>query len=191
LASFVTIFDLEFTAWEGSMARGWLAPGEFREVVQIGAVRLDAGSLAVTASFDRLVRPRLNPDLSPYFEALTGITNARLKAGGTDFLPAYRAFAEFAGDGPIAAFGHDEWVLADNLRLYGITDAPALPPFLDLRGWFAEHGIDPRGLHSCDVGPLLGVPFAGRMHNALDDATSLAAALAVMAARGARIGAAA
>ena len=37
------VFDLEFTAWEGSLARHWLAPGEFKEVVQIGAVRLDGG----------------------------------------------------------------------------------------------------------------------------------------------------
>ena len=33
----ITIFDLEFTAWECSMARHWLTPGEFKEVVQIGA----------------------------------------------------------------------------------------------------------------------------------------------------------
>ena len=34
----ITVFDLEYTAWECSMARRWLAPGEFKEVVQIGAV---------------------------------------------------------------------------------------------------------------------------------------------------------
>ena len=38
----LTVFDLEFTAWECSMASHWLRPGEFKEVVQIGAVRLDA-----------------------------------------------------------------------------------------------------------------------------------------------------
>ena len=40
----LTVFDLEYTAWECSMARSWLTPGEFREVVQIGAVKLDADS---------------------------------------------------------------------------------------------------------------------------------------------------
>lgn len=187
VAATLVIFDLEFTAWECSMARHWLSPGEFKEVVQIGAVKLDTATLETVAEFDALVRPRVNPELSPYFEALTGISNAQAAREGVDFLEAYRDFAAFAAGGEIAAFGHDEWVLEDNLRLYGIRGAPGLPLFHDLRSWFAGQGIDPRGLHSCDIGPALGVPFAGRIHNALDDARSLAAGLAVMASRGARL----
>ncbi len=102
-----------------------------------------------------------------------------------DFRTAYDRFLAFAGDGPIAAFGRDEKVLEENLRLYGIKDAKPLPLFYDLRGWFAVQGMDPRGRHSCEIGPALGVPFAGRSHNALDDARSLAAGMEVIAARGA------
>src|SRR4051812_45546913 len=176
----LTVFDLEYTAWECSMARRWLAPGEFREVVQIGAVKLDADSFAVLAEFDVLVRPRINHSLSPYFEKLTGITTARVVRTGCDFATAYARFLDFAGEGPIAAFGRDERVLEDNMRLYGIANARPLPPFYDLRGWFAALGIDPRGLHSCDLAPALGLAFAGRIHNALDDARSIASAMAAM-----------
>jgi inhibitor of KinA sporulation pathway (predicted exonuclease) len=180
----ITIFDLEYTAWECSMARSWLTPGEFREVVQIGAVRLDADSFAVKAEFEVLVRPRFNPELSPYLENLTGITRDQVAGRGVDFRAAYDRFLAFAGDCPIAAFGHDEQVLEENLRLYGIRDAKSLPLFYDLRGWFAVQGVDPRGRHSCEIGPALGVPFVGRSHNALDDARSLAAGMEVIAARG-------
>jgi len=76
-------------------------------------------------------------------------------------------------------------VLQANLRLYGMTGARALPLFYDLRGWFAAMGVDPRGLHSCDLGPALGLGFAGQIHNALDDARAIAGAMAAMAARGA------
>ena len=183
----VTIFDLEYTAWECSMARSWLTPGEFREVVQIGAVRLDADSFAVQAEFDVLIKPRFNPQLSPYFENLTGITSDQVARRGVDFQTAYDQFLAFAGDCPIAAFGRDEKVLEENLRLYGITDAKPLPLFYDLRGWFAVQGLDPRGRHSCEIGPALGVPFVGRSHNALDDAKSLAAGMAAIAVRGARL----
>ena len=34
-AATLTVFDLEFTAWECSMASQWLRPGEFKEGVQI------------------------------------------------------------------------------------------------------------------------------------------------------------
>jgi inhibitor of KinA sporulation pathway (predicted exonuclease) len=182
----ITIFDLEYTAWECSMARHWLTPGEFKEVVQIGAVKLDADSFCVLDEFEILLRPRINPLLSPYFEKLTGITSDRVARQGEDFALGYVRFLEFADDGPIAAFGHDERVLEHNIRLYGMPGARALPVFYDLRGWFAALGVDPRGMLSCDLAPALGVPVAGRAHNALDDARAIAAAMAVMASRGAR-----
>ncbi len=181
----ITVFDLEFTAWECSMASHWLRPGEYKEVVQIGAVKLDATTFEALSEFDILVRPRINAVLSPYFENLTGITNDAVAARGVDFEHAYERFLEFAGDGPICAFGHDEWVLEENIRLYGLKGLRRLPVFQDLRAWFAEHQVDPRGLHSCDIGPSLGAPFVGRAHNALDDARSVAAGMEIIAARSA------
>jgi inhibitor of KinA sporulation pathway (predicted exonuclease) len=183
-APHLTIFDLEFTAWEGSVARQWLGPGEFKEVVQIGAVRLNLQSLALEDSFDCLVRPRINSVLSDYVENLTGISNRRLTEEGVDFEIAYRRFLGFAKGGTIAAFGHDEWVLEENIRLYGLKDLPPLPEFLELRDWFSQRGVDPRGLHSCDIGPKLGVPFEGQKHDALCDARSIAAGMTVLLKRG-------
>jgi inhibitor of KinA sporulation pathway (predicted exonuclease) len=183
-APILTVFDLEYTAWECSMARRWLAPGEFKEVVQIGAIKLDADSFAVLGEFDMLVRPRINTVLSPYFEKLTGITNEKVDRQGVDFAVAYQRFLDFTEKGPIAAFGQDQLVLEDNFRLYGMSEAPTLPVFYDLRGWFAALGLDPRGMHSCDLAPALGVAFAGQTHNALHDARAVAGAMAVMATRG-------
>ena len=187
MISALVIFDLEFTAWSDSMAGHWLAPGQFKEVVQIGAVRLDIERLAVTASFDCLVRPRINPALSEYLENLTGIGNARLAKEGVDFETAYRRFVEFAEGNVIASFGHDEWVLEENIRLHGLKSAPALPRFLELREWFDRQGFNPKGLHSCDIGPLLGVPFEGQKHDALCDARSIAAGMSVLLKRGAKL----
>ena len=186
-APHLTIFDLEFTAWDGSLARQWLGPGEFKEVVQIGAVRLNLQSLQMEGSFDGLVRPRVNPVLSDYFENLTGISNRRLAADGDDFEIAYRRFLDFAGGGVIAAFGHDEWVLEGNIRLYGLKGLPPMPEFLELRQWFFDRGVDPKGLRSCDIGPRLGVPFEGQMHDALCDARSIAEGMTVLLKRGAKL----
>ena len=89
------VFDLEFTAWEGSMAACWLRPGEFQEIVQIGAVKVDEDFNA-GETFALLVRPRFNPVLSPYLEGLTGITNEAMRAGSVDF-------AEHFEDGLVGA----------------------------------------------------------------------------------------
>ncbi len=178
----LTVFDLEYTAWEGSMARAWLEPGQFREVVQIGAVKLNAESFAVLDELDLLVVPRINGCLSAYFENLTGITGEMVARSGVDFGAAYDRLLDFAGDEPLAAFGRDDRVLQENLRLYGIK-ARALPLFYDLRAWFALQGVDPRGRLACEIAPALGMRM-GRAHNALEDARGLAAAMAVLAESG-------
>jgi DNA polymerase III epsilon subunit-like protein len=179
------VFDLEFTAWEGSMAACWLRPGEFQEIVQIGAVKVDEDFNA-GETFALLVCPRINPVLSPYLEGLTGITNEAMRAKGVDLAEAYRAFLAFCGGLPVVAFGRDDLVFIDNLRLYGMSDAPPLPPYFNVKAWMEELGIDTRGLHACDVAPSVGVPFSGHRHNGLDDALSVAAGIAALIARGAR-----
>ncbi len=179
------LFDLEFTAWAGSMAGRWLAPGEFREVVQIGAVKVDAVTLDALETFECLVRPRLNPVISDYLQSLTGITNDALAARGLDFAPAYDRFVAFAKGGTIAAFGRDDLVLKENLALYGIRDAASLPPHTNIIPWLFENGIDPRGRHACDVAALCGTSFEGREHDALDDARSIAAGIRALVGRGA------
>jgi inhibitor of KinA sporulation pathway (predicted exonuclease) len=179
------VFDLEFTAWEGSMRHRWLRPGEFKEVVQIGAVKVDAATLDVVDRFDVLVRPRINPVLSSYLENLTGIRNDDVRARGRDFAQAYADFLGFCGDAVTSAFGRDDLVLDENLRLYGLAAPTAVSEFRDSRPWFRDQGFATSGLHSCDIGPKLGVPFEGRAHNALADSVSVAAGMAVLVKRGA------
>ncbi len=180
------VYDLEFTAWEGSMRHRWLRPGEFKEVVQIGAVKVDAASLAVRDRFSIFVRPRINPGLSPYLEKLTGITSDTVREHGLDFADAFSEFLAFADGAVCASFGRDELVFEENLRLYGLAASPRTPEFRDLRPWFRANGIDTRGLHSCEIGPRLGVPFEGKAHNALADSLSVVAGMQVLVARGAR-----
>ena len=178
------IFDLEFTAWEGSMRHRWLRPGEFREVVQIGAAKVDPVSLDVLETFDVLVKPRINPQLSCYLEKLTGIDSAEVAANGHDFEAAFEDFLAFVDGAKTSAFGRDDLIFEDNARLYGLAPRP-LAGFHDLQPWFRANGFDTRGLHSCEVGPTLGVPFDGHAHNALADSLSLAAGMKVMVERGA------
>lgn len=179
------VFDLEFTAWEGSMAARWSRPGEFTELVQIGAARLDAESFEEQGTLDLLVKPRLNPVLSDYFVQLTGIGNDEMAARGIDFAQAYEEFRRFAGGARIFAFGRDDLIFDANLKLYGLHDLPPLPPYTNIVPWLILNGIDPKGRNACDVGPLAGVPFAGRKHNALADARSVASGIEALVARGA------
>jgi inhibitor of KinA sporulation pathway (predicted exonuclease) len=179
-------YDLEYTAWEGSVANRWLAPGQFREVVQIGAVKTDPVTLDPVAEFEVLVRPRINKVLSAYLENLTGITNAALAERGVDLHEAYERFVDFAGDGPIISFGRDDIVLMHNLALYGISNARPLPQHINVAPWLNENGVTTKGLHACDVARACGAAFKGREHDALEDSRSLVAGARALIGRGAR-----
>jgi len=182
----VVIFDLEFTAWEGSRESGWARSGEYREVVQIGAVKLDAASLKEVDWFDMLVKPRVNPVLSEYFVQLTGIANQALSARAVDFITAYAAFLDFVGGIHSWAHGRDDLVLAQNLRLYGWQGGFPTLTYSNAIPWFAEQGVNLKGKHASDVPEAVGATFVGRKHEALADARGVAAGFIALIGKGAK-----
>lgn len=178
------VFDVEFTAWDNSMATGWRMPGQFKEIIQIGAVRVDS-AFRVTDRFSQLIRPGINYVLTPYLEAVTGISNADLDAHAVSFPEGWRGFRTFCGDLPLIAYGRDDLVAEQNLRLHRM---PAhLPHYINIVSWVRQQGVavDIRNGHGCDIGPGVGVPFEGQPHNALCDAASLAAGIAALMDQGA------
>jgi inhibitor of KinA sporulation pathway (predicted exonuclease) len=184
-AQMAVVFDLEFTAWAGSQERRWSLPNERPEIVQIGAVKLDASSLRVVDEFEILVQPRLNPVLSDYLVALTGITNDAMRSRGVDFVVAYRAFLDFVGPARIFAFGRDDLILQDNLKLYGWSRELPVPRYVNVFPWLGENGADLSGKNACDVAEAAGARFEGQRHDALCDARGVAAGMLALIAKGA------
>ncbi len=70
------IFDLEATCWDGNVM------GRIQEIIEIGALRLDAYGKQVD-SFERFVRPLRHPMLSMYCRNLTGIQQADIDQART------------------------------------------------------------------------------------------------------------
>src|SRR5262249_34374245 len=147
-------------------------------------VKLDADSLKTVGEFQMLVRPRVNPVLSDYLVALTGITNEQLQTHGVDFITAYRAFLDFCGDARLWAFGRDDLIFETNLKLYA-WDALFVPPYTNAIPWFAANGVDLTGKHACHVATAAGAVFEGKEHDALEDARSVAIGIIALIQRGA------
>jgi inhibitor of KinA sporulation pathway (predicted exonuclease) len=178
----LVVYDLEYTAWEGSWARGWSGPGEHREIIQIGAVRLSA-DFTELAAIDVVVRPRINPLLSPYIMALTGLSQARLDAEGVDIAEAFARLAAFAApDLPLASNGIDSEIITENCGLARLPD-PCPGRWINV-----EHRIAAavgRRPHSAELPGLFGLPGDARGHDALADARAVAGTLKVLWQRGA------
>jgi DNA polymerase III, alpha subunit (gram-positive type) len=115
------IFDTEYTSWEGAHARHWSGDGEYRELIQLGAIQVR--NLQETDNLVVYSRPVINPQLSDFITALTGVTQRDVEEKGVSFLEAYEPFMGWVGDLPVVSFGTDEGVLVENheLQQTGVT----------------------------------------------------------------------
>ena len=181
----VIVFDTEFTAWAGSMERKWQGPGEFREIVQIGAVCIDAKSFAERASFQVLIRPVLNPVLSDYFVALTRITNERVAEEGLDFEAGIAKFADFIGKRAMFCYGRDDLIIARNSERLGKAMCWPHTNATNLRDWLTDVGVKLSGVSSGQLAKHVGSVSQGMIHDALVDARSLAEAVRYLVKNGA------
>lgn len=177
----VVIFDTEYTTWEGSRARGWSAPGEYREVVQIAAQRIDLASGAVQAEFAEYVHPRINNTLSTFFIELTGITQDTIDTHGRDFLPVYREFVSWVGECAVYSYGSskasDGDILAENLALYDLAEPYDATRYHNLRPLFQAAGIPVEQYSSGQLYQAFNLSLSGHVHNAMHDVRSLAQSL--------------
>jgi inhibitor of KinA sporulation pathway (predicted exonuclease) len=170
------VMDLEFTAWPGSVETGWSRPGEFREIVQIGAVRL-SGHLTEEAELCAYVRPQRNPVLSRYFIELTGISQRTVDGQGLQLTDALRRLSLFAIDAPIISNGGDGDLILENCHLAGIASPLAADRFLDIRAELsAMLGLRGDEADSYRLPEAIGLPKTAA-HDALADARAVADAI--------------
>jgi len=173
----VVIADLEYTSWAGAQESGWSAPGQFREIVQIGAVRVDVGDgFAEAAHFSVLVCPTINPELSDYFTALTGITNDAVARDGIGLKDALTGFADFAGAHTILSHGRDELVIGEDCALKELRNPFAAADWRDINP--PIHAVTGQRLMSSELPAFFGLDAVGPAHDALADARALARVLA-------------
>lgn len=174
----ILIFDTEFTAWPGSLERGWTRPDEHREIVQIGGVLLDRDCEEIGA-FSHLVRPILNPVLSQYLVDLTGITNGELDAHAASLADVLEQFVTFCSTASmVCSFGTDDEVIQANCDLIGLKNPMALVPVLDIRSCLCEAGNVKTEDTDCGRLPLaFGLAQQPKSHNALSDARAVASVL--------------
>lgn len=108
------------------------------EIVQIGAVKLDA-SFQTVDELRLLIRPQYYTRMHRRIASLTGIRDKDLQEKGVPFPEAFRMFMDWAGE----EFAYMTWsrsdlpMLIDNMLLHGI-DASRLPVTYDIQRMFSR-----------------------------------------------------
>ena len=175
------VFDLEFTSWPGSNERNWSLPNEDREIIQIGAVKIETtGDMREVDSFQILVRPLKNPILSNYIVNLTAITQEKVEKEGILFPLALSRFINFIGEHPIDILfnGGDKEVIEENCQIHNIPFLSIFKKSTDLKIYFSEVlGISRKNCTSGMLPELFGLNNHEKQHDALGDARSISQAL--------------
>ena len=173
----VVILDTEFTTWKGALENNWGEDWQHREIVQIGAVKVDVDTLEIKDKFDRLVLPEINPLLSDFFIELTGITNEQVQMNGIPFEEAFEKFTNFVDNDTAYCYGWDGDVFEENVHLIGKCEWHGVINFETLHPYFKGQGVDTSKINSGKLAEHFGVDIEIREHNAMDDVYSIHAAL--------------
>lgn len=120
-----TIIDTEFTSWDGSLKRNWSQPSEYREIVNIGLLRITVtrNQIIVGRAMELYFSPLFAPTLSNYFVELTGITQASLE-GKPSFNSCWQLIVDFIGNSTPLSNGNDGQIIRENLFLHKMCSPP-------------------------------------------------------------------
>lgn len=174
------IYDTEYTTWEGALERGWSGENEYREIVQIGAIKVRRETLEIIDTLDIYLRPRINSVLSDFFVQLTGITNEKIEEEGIDFVEATEKFGAFGHQQIAYSYGNDMVHFGENMALYDLHPMPNLGIyFANIAPFFRIADPATNTVNSGHLAQHFGVPLGDehQEHNALADCYSILKAM--------------
>lgn len=170
--SFV-LFDTEYTSWQGCVTNGWdESKNQYKELLQIGALRVQKDTFTIIDTFQTFCRPVRNPQLSEYIMMLTGIAQSTVDKAET-FQPVIRQFEQWVGDRELFSFGDDYDIFRLNAEYSNIQlNIPARQSH-NLKLSMKEAGFPTDLYHSGILCTYYDKTPEGKDHNALADAQNV------------------
>ena len=174
------VYDMEWTAWEGSKERNWSNPNEHREIFDIGAVLVTGDDFNNNATYRQLVVLEAVPELPKYSVDLTGITQEKLNKNGIPFNDMLSAFKKFCNNLHIYAWGEDGAVIIENCKLKKLKNPFSPDQIHNMRNVFKQHGIPAENYMSSTIVEYFGHKNKHTSHHGLDDALNIVEALQLL-----------
>lgn len=167
---YLIIIDLEATCDEAETES---IRGANREMIEIGAIKMDIETGKEVDCFQAFVRPVQNPVLTPFCLQLLGITQAEVDAASL-FDVVAEQFLAWCGDdvAAVGSYGNfDMFQWSHDANRYGLN--PSLPwPHMNLKKQFGKAmGMKRRGIGGAYA--EMGLEIGPDRHRALTDARQI------------------
>jgi 3'-5' exoribonuclease 1 len=165
------IIDLEATCSDCGEV-----PRDEMEIIEIGAVMLNARSLEIDSEFQAFIRPMRHPKLTDFCAKLTSITQAEVDAASPFplVIDALNAWKQDFADSLFCSWGaYDRNQFAHDCAFHGVA-YPFRPEHLNLKAQFIKQFDLDRRTGLSGALQILGLCFEGTHHRGIDDARNIA-----------------
>lgn len=169
----IIIWDTEFTSWDWSMNRWWSWPNEYRELVELWAIKIDTNSFYIIDSLHIYVKPKINPNLSTYFSDLTGIDQSVIEEKWIDFTEAMSQLENWAWWYELYSYWNDKNILVENCWLNWIQFPFKKFVFKDVRDVFDTFWINSSVFSSWTIHKAFWLNTSNHEHSAVWDSMNI------------------
>jgi len=162
--------------FEATCADDGAVPRPQMEIIEIGAVMVDAASLAVVGEFQSFVRPVRHPRLTAFCTRLTSIAQADVDAapGFAEAAAALKAWRGGYADLVWGSWGdYDRNQLRQDCDFHRVSD-PVGAPHHNIKRLFAQREGSGRKFGLDGGVKRVRLDFAGTHHRGIDDARNIA-----------------
>lgn len=165
------VIDLEATCDD----RG-LVPKREMEIIEIGAVLVDRETFEPIAEFQSFVRPVRHPELTPFCQALTSITQAEVDAapGFPIVIAAMREFVEEHEHPLFCSWGNYDRGQFGLDAIFHQVELPFGRDHLNIKQAFGDALGTRKRFGMAAALRKLGLPLDGTHHRGIDDARNIA-----------------
>ena len=128
------ILDTEFTAWKGSLERGWSLNWERREIINMAAIKFNNFSNVNIRSFDILCKTNKVKPLPIYIQKLTKISENKINSLGKTFPIGLKKITRFFSDVKIIyVIGWDKKIIIENCKSHKLINPSFINKVVDIR----------------------------------------------------------
>lgn len=168
--AFFLVIDLEATCDD----RG-AVPKHEMEIIEIGAVLVDANTLDPVGDFQTFVKPVRHKELTPFCTELTSITQSQVE-GGRCFPDAILALRRFIGgrDALFSSWGDYDRNQFDLDARYHRVSLPFEGRHWNIKKSFSESLGETKRYGMSGALARVGLPLVGTHHRGIDDARNIA-----------------
>ena len=165
------VIDFEATCCD----RGTV-PRDAMEIIEFGAVMVDAGDFRIVDEFQNFVRPQRHPRLTGFCTQLTSIRQADVDAAPTfpDCVAAFESWLGRYRDVAFCSWGdYDRNQLQRDCDFHRIAN-PVSAPHRNVKRLFSERQGLKNKYGLAEAVARVGLAFSGTHHRGIDDARNIA-----------------